>query len=118
MTGLRPFDLMLMAVTVASICAGQILFKMVAMRANEHQTYFDPSVIMLLAVALAVYGSATLIWIRVLQTVPLAVAYMFMSLSFVFVPLMAVLVFREPVSTRFVIGAMMIVIGLGISTTR
>jgi undecaprenyl phosphate-alpha-L-ara4N flippase subunit ArnE len=118
MIGLRPFDILLMAVTVASICTGQVLFKMVALRANEHQGYFNPGVITLLFLALAIYGSATLIWIRVLQTVPLALAYMFMSLSFVVVPLIAVLVFREPVSTRFVLGAVMIIVGLGISATR
>jgi drug/metabolite transporter (DMT)-like permease len=118
MTGLRPFDLVLMAVTVASICTGQVLFKMVAMRANVHNSYFDPSVLKLLFAALVIYGTATLVWIRVLQSVPLALAYMFMSLSFVIVPLVAILVFREPVSTRFVVGALMIVAGLGISATR
>lgn len=118
MIALRPVDLVLMAVTVASICTGQVLFKMVAMRANEHHSYFDPSVLTLLFVALLVYGSATLVWIRVLQSVPLALAYMFMSLSFVFVPLVAVIVFREPVSTRFLVGALMIILGLGISATR
>jgi undecaprenyl phosphate-alpha-L-ara4N flippase subunit ArnE len=118
MTLLKPIDLMLMAVTVLSICTGQVLFKMVALRANEHQTYFATSVLTLLFIALAIYGTATLVWIRVLQTVPLAVAYMFMSLSFVLVPLIAVLLFREPVSARFIVGACLIVVGLGISATR
>lgn len=118
MNGLKLIDLTLMAATVLMMCAGQVLFKMVALRANEQQTYFNTPVLSLFFVALAVYGAATLTWIRVLQTVPLSLAYIFMSLSFVLVPAISIIVFRETLSLRSMIGAVVIVIGVIISASR
>ena len=115
MTAMRPLDVALMAVTIMSICSGQILFKLVAMRANESHSWFVSKVFILLLLALVVYGTATLIWIYVLQTVPLGFAYLFMSLSFVLVPLVAAAVFGEQLSSRFLLGAALVVVGLGVS---
>ncbi len=118
MSGLKALDLALIATTVLMMSAGQVLFKMVALRANEQQTYFNAPVLTLLFVALAVYGAATLVWIRVLQTAPLSLAYAFVALSFVVVPLLGMVVFREALSLRFMIGAAVIVAGIVIAGGR
>ena len=118
MSGMKPLEIVLIAATVLMMSAGQVLFKMVALRANEQQTYFALPVLSLLFVALAVYGAATLIWIRVLQTAPLSLAYAFVALSFVLVPLLGVVVFREALSLRFMIGAVVIVVGIIVAAGR
>ena len=118
MSGLKPLEIALIVATVSMMSAGQVLFKMVALRANLQQTYFSASVLSLLFVALAVYGAATLVWIRVLQTTPLSLAYAFVALSFVVVPVLSMIIFREALSLRFVIGAVVIVAGIVIVAGR
>ena len=112
MGGLKLLDLALITTTVLMMSAGQVLFKIDALRANDHQGYFNAPVMILLLAALAACAAATLVWIRVLQTVPLSLAYAFVALSFVVVPVLGLIVFRETLSLRFAIGAMIIVAGI------
>ncbi len=118
MSGIKSLEIALIAVMVLMMSAGQVLFKIVALRANEQHTYFSASVLSLLFVALVVYGAATLVWIRVLQTAPLSLAYAFVGLSFIVVPVLSMIFFREALSLRFMIGAVVIVIGIVIATGR
>jgi drug/metabolite transporter (DMT)-like permease len=103
---------------VAAIIAGQILFKIVALRlgaAGLAGLTTDLRATALLAVALLIYATATLGWIGVLRTVPLSRAYLFMSLSFVVVPLLAHIVLREALSPYLLAGSLLIVAGIAVS---
>lgn len=62
--------------------------------------------------ALVLYGTATLIWLAVLRSAPLSQAYTLFALSFVLVPLCAMLWFQEPLGWRHVVGAILIVSGI------
>jgi len=62
--------------------------------------------------ALGLYGAATLLWIYLLQTIPLSRAYPFAALGFVLVPAAGVLLFGERISGMYVGGAVFVVTGL------
>ena len=62
--------------------------------------------------AFAIYGIGTVVWVYVLKSVPLIVAYPFMALTFCAVPLLAWLFLGEALSLRYAIGAGLIIAGL------
>ena len=113
MLGTGPF-LGLMA-TVSSISIGQLLFKTAAVRANSAHSLFAPNVLLALGCALLMYAGATLIWIWVLRSVPLTLAYACISLSFVIVPILARIFLNEPLTARVAAGLMLIICGILIS---
>ena len=96
------------------IAAGQILFKLTSARTGSADLggllalLVDPYLI----VALAIYGFGTIVWIYVLRSVPLTVAYPFMALTFCVVPLLAWWLLGEHVSLRYAMGTGLIVLGL------
>lgn len=96
------------------IAAGQVLFKLTSASAGNldlrgvTQLLLNP----LLIAALALYGFGTIVWIFVLKSVPLTIAYSFMGLTFVFVPLLAQVFLGETVTLRYAIGAALIVAGM------
>ncbi len=102
------------------IAAGQVLFKM----ASRDVGAFDAGGIIGLAsnphllLALALYGSGTIVWIHVLRTVPLTVAYSFMALTFCVVPILANFFFAEPLSWKYGLGVVLIMAGLLMINTQ
>lgn len=98
------------------IALGQVLFKQAALVAAQH-THGTSSMMWLFRaptfwVAIAIYGSSTLLWTYMLQTVPLSRAYPFVSLGFVIVPLVSVFVFGEKITAPYVVGSAMILTGI------
>lgn len=66
---------------------------------------------------LLLYGSGTLLWMRVIATEPLSVGYpILLSIAFIAVTLGAVVFFRESVSAVKLFGMVVIVIGVVITT--
>ena len=104
-----------MSAFVLLLSAGQVLLKKAAMAAKpiSGAAGFLP----LLAsawfwLALALYGSAILLWMVILQKTPLVTAYPFAGLSFVLVPLAAWLWMGEGLSPAYVAGALLIISGV------
>ena len=101
------------------IAIGQILFKL----ASRDVAGADMASLMKLSVngyfmlALVLYGTATVSWVYVLRHFPLSKAYMFMGLSFVFVPLLSYLLLKEPVNLRYLAGAAFIILGIWLART-
>ena len=98
-----------------AIAAGQILFKRAAMQigsATGTSWVLDVARLPTMWVALALYGAATLLWVRILTTVPLSRAYPFMALAFILVPAAGFVFFHEPITMRYVLGAALIVAGV------
>lgn len=102
----------LIIAVVATISAGQMLFKHTAAMLNTATNgvwaWFNPY----LFVALALYGGATLAWIYLLRQVPLNLAYPLFALSFLFVPLLSTILFREPFTLKMMVGSGVIVFGV------
>jgi drug/metabolite transporter (DMT)-like permease len=98
-----------------ALAAGQILFKAAAMAMPKIRGLGDIAVAAQLPVlwlAFIVYGSATLFWIYMLQTVPLSRAYLFAALAFLIVPVCGILFFGERASLGLLIGGVLILAGL------
>lgn len=96
------------------IAMGQVLFKLTSMSAGEFSLRGLAMLALnpVLIAALALYGCGTLVWIYVLKSVPLTIAYSFMGLTFCFVPLLAQFFFGEPLTLRYLLGTALIFAGL------
>lgn len=105
--------------TVVALSVGQILFKMAA--ADYHSSAVGFIGIILnakLIVALVVYAFATLMWLYVLKTIPLRVAYPFTSLAFFVVPVLARFLLGEHINWNTFAGAALIALGVWVSVYR
>jgi multidrug transporter EmrE-like cation transporter len=68
-------------------------------------------------VGLVLYGSGTLLWMRVIATEPLSVGYpILLSIAFIAVTLGAVVFFQESVSPVKLLGMLVIVVGVVITS--
>lgn len=95
-----------------AMATGQVLFKYSATR---YAALSSPLLIFIkwpFLLALAVYAVTTVGWVLVLRTTALSRAYPFMALSFVLVPLLSWLFFKEQLSLRYVLGIAAIVLGI------
>lgn len=109
---------LLILISVLMICVGQLLFKLVGVRIQSGLHLLDFKVWAVACTAIAIYGSATILWIAILRTVPLVKAYPYMALSFVLVPLGSVLFYSEKVHWIYVVGTGLIVIGVILTTLQ
>lgn len=107
----------LLALVIVGMSSGQILFKMASMSMNGRPldllSLLNPSLIG----ALIIYGVATLLWVYLLREVPLNVAYPFVALSFVIVPLLSQQIFGELYSWRTLAGSAIIIFGIFVSNS-
>jgi drug/metabolite transporter (DMT)-like permease len=104
-----------LGVAVFLLCIGQILFKLAAEKLDKTSgiCYFVLSLVSWqLMLALAIYGVATFIWVYLLSEVPLSRAFPFNALAFVIVPVLGWWLFDEAIGRDYVIG--MVLIGLGL----
>jgi len=100
------------------IAVGQILFKITSTTISDksapqtldaliHSPHFWA--------ALVIYGSATLAWIAAIKGIPISRAYMFMALTFVYVPLFSRLALAERFTPQQLAGTAIIVVGIIVS---
>lgn len=109
-------QLFLIILTVIALSVGQILFKIAAGSIDFTFIGFLKCLLNIkLIIALIVYGLATIMWLYVLRTTPLRVAYPFISLAFLVVPILAHLLLKESISWSTFAGAILIGLGVWIS---
>jgi drug/metabolite transporter (DMT)-like permease len=113
---LLPSQIALLTAYALALVGGQLLFKMAAMRGATGGTlgtriagavlngYFVTAVIL--------YAALSVLWVWILSFTPLSRAYPFVALAFALAPVLAVVMFSEPVSVRLVIGIALILSGL------
>lgn len=98
------------------LAAGQTLFKVAATglgtRDASLATFASLLAMPVFWAALVLYGCGTLLWIYILQQVPLSRAYPFAALGFVVVPVLSVLLFSERLNLTYALGALLIVAGV------
>ena len=109
---------LLLAVTANTV--GQILFKLSADRIRDSSdgiltAYFTSPYIWF---AVAFYFGASVVWVWVLQWLPISTAYPVMSLVFVLVPLAGIFLFKETQDLRFFFGVALIFGGILLVTIR
>ena len=110
---MKPLYLVIVLACVFAISSGQILFRKTGLQVEELGV-FHPKTLTIAIVTFALYGIASLAWIFVLRKVPLALAYPFVALSFVLVPLFSRYFFGEPLTVAYFAGAACIVLGIGV----
>ncbi len=96
--------LLLLASLLSS--AGQLCQKQAAYRAGKKQ------LVLWLALAVGMLGAGMLLWLVVLQRVPVSLAYPMLSLNFVWVTLAAKFIWRETVTARHWLGIVLIILGI------
>lgn len=109
-------NLIALAIVVAANVGGQLLFKLAADRVAG-ETSLGGMAVRLVSVpamwgALVLYAITILAWVWVLRTVPLSIAYSAVALVFVFVPLLAAWLFKEPLTLQFALGTALIGAGV------
>lgn len=67
-----------------------------------------------LGLSVILLGCAMLVWLMVLQHVPVSVAYPMLSLNFIFIALAARWLWKEPISLRHWLGIALIVGGVAV----
>ncbi len=110
----------LLCVFALLLATGQVLFKVGADRVPTLRSLGDlPSLASSLSLwaAFLLYIGASLLWIYLLQRVPLSRAYAFASLAFILVPLFAWQVFGESLGPRYLVGAACIMVGVYLTGT-
>ncbi len=100
--------------TPVAIAIGQVLFKMSAGKLTGgglgaiFSLLLDP----LFILAMLLYGSATILWVFILRSVPLSIAYSFMAITFILVPIFSTFLLGEALSWRNYVSTGLIVAGL------
>jgi multidrug transporter EmrE-like cation transporter len=94
---------------------GQVLFKLVAQTSDPLD---NMSNIIGLAgniwfyASIFCYGLSTLLWIYILQKLPLSYAYPFVAIGFILVPILSHFIFGETLKPQYFLGIAFIVIGI------
>jgi drug/metabolite transporter (DMT)-like permease len=99
-----------------AMAGGQLLFKLAAARDSAQASPAARLVGLMLngyfIAALAGYALLAVLWVWILTFTPLSRAYPFVAVAFALTPLLAGLVFSEPISLRLVLGLAVILVGL------
>lgn len=66
-------------------------------------------------VALVMYGLATVAWVYVIRDMPIGRAYMFMALSYLYIPLLSLVFLSESITMTQIAGALIICVGIAVS---
>ena len=103
--------LLVLAVSVIT-CAGQLCQKQAAQVSADGMA----RVLRWLGLAVLLLGIAMLLWLRVLQLLPLSQAYPMLSLNFVLITLCARWFFHEYVDGRHWCGVVLIMSGIALGT--
>ena len=113
---MTPKDMLLCAGFSLALPIGQTLFKFAAV--NNARLTGNPVVKLItngpLIGAFAWYGLTALFWFYILTRVPLSLAYAFSIVGSGLVPLVAWLVFKEPLDWRFAAGYVLMLAGFAV----
>lgn len=104
-----------LVLVVGCLSVGQVLFKLAGDAWRESHSLWGNAAAWLVP-AMVIYAVATVGWVWVLGRVALNVAYPYMGLAFVVVPVLAMLWLGEKVSMGYWAGAGLIVAGVAITS--
>ncbi len=103
---------------VLGISIGQLLFKNAATTLPATLSPFGLLQNRWLMAALVLYGVTTLGWVWILRNAPLHLAYPFMGLAFLIVPILAWLLLGEPIGWQTLAGGALILAGVALASNN
>ena len=109
MTTVTSFNWLLIAFCTLTEAGRELCFKQAADKVSVSQALRRP--ILWLGIALWIIELAA--WLRVLETVPLTIAYPLMALVYVIIQIGGVVLLKEPFTKRHGWGALLITVGVG-----
>jgi drug/metabolite transporter (DMT)-like permease len=102
--------------SVFGISLGQMLLKMAALNLKNPDAVgiwvMGYCLNLYLFAGICLLGMSTLLWIWVLRTLSLSIAYPFMAFAFILVPLLAHFLLHEPIGWRNLAGGVLIAVGV------
>ena len=101
---------------VISISVGQLMFKLAANVLPPQPQLVDWLFNGWLIASLCLYALTTLGWIWILRHAPLHIAYPFMGLAFLIVPVLAVALLGEPLTWQTLAGGGLILAGVTLAS--
>jgi drug/metabolite transporter (DMT)-like permease len=105
----------ILALAVVCSSVGHILFKLSANTLKTLTSFWSLALEPTFIFAIGLYGITTLIWIWCLQEIPLSRAYLFLSLSYVFIPLLAWVIFGEVPNLKYLYSSACILMGIALA---
>ena len=96
---------------------GQIAFKVAADAGTSAGTFFAPRPAAMVIASLGIYGVAAILWILLLQHVPISQVYPYLGLAFVIVPVAAHLLLGDAIGVRYLLGSVVIAAGVAITVS-
>lgn len=103
-----------------SLVLGQILFKIAANQKNHEGEALSLLPLLFswpMIAACTLYALTTILYVYLLQQIPLSRAYLFSIAGAAIVPFLAILIFKEDFSIKYVVGLALVLSGLVVSTT-
>lgn len=110
-----PYFMAILCVFFTSF--GHVLFKKSAISLQLGQSHYSYAFILPFFFGLIFFCSTTILWVVVLQKLELNKAYPIMALGFISVPLLSYFFIGETLSSRYLVGAFFIVIGISLAAT-
>ncbi len=93
-------------------CAGQICQKQAVICWGKKTPYKTSLVVVWLVAAMLLLGAGMLFWLRLLQFLPLSIAYPMLSINFVVITLIGQFLYKEKVGLKHWIGVLAIMSGI------
>ncbi|MBP9764212.1 MAG: hypothetical protein KBD03_02720 [Gammaproteobacteria bacterium] len=109
---------LILILSVLCASCGHVLFKSVANTLKALDSVWTIVLEPAFIAALSLYGVATLAWIWCLQEIPLTQAYLFMSLGYVFIPIMGWFFFSEVLSLQYILSAGLRITGVLVAVPK
>lgn len=101
---------------VFGLSIGQLLMKISANHFASESSYFSQQGLLVLFVALTLYAAQTFAWVWALKTEELGKLYPIFGFAFIIVPLSSYIFLHEKFTATYWLGAILITIGVIIST--
>lgn len=109
-------EVLMLVVYAVSLAGGQVLFKYAALSHSGTGSFAHRIVGLALnpafVAAIVLYAVLSAFWVWLLTTIPLSKAYPFVALAFLLTLVAGVVIFREPMSARLLIGGGLVLAGL------
>lgn len=108
----------ILVLCVLSTSFGHVLFKTTANTSKTLNSFWQLAFEPVFISAVFLYGITTIGWIWCLQEIPLSRAYLFMSLAYIFIPILSWLYFGEMPNWQYFISTLLILSGIVFAVTQ